>query len=288
MSSYLSVLRKATPADIVRAPFPYLVLKNCLDQELYEELSRTYPSDETIARLNLHREPNGLTGENLRTDISAAMMKDSKHEIPELWQDFISYHVSSSFFEEVVSLFGPVIYENFPWLRRKIRLAEKPGVGIRFDQHTDHQPFSLDCQVGINTPSSSESSVIGPHTDCPKELYAGLLYFKQPGDTASGGDLELYQWHDPKHKEFENLLPVKSCLQRIGVVPYEANTFVFFINTPDSLHGVTPRKPSLVSRRLVNVIGEVYNFLPSGLYEYYKDNGNLMQKVKNKLSTVLG
>ena len=57
-----------------------------------------------------------------------------------------------------------------------------------------------------------------------------------------------------------------SLLKKQLTIPSAANTLVMFINTIDSVHGVTPRSPSRVSRRLVNIIGEVYNPIPEGLY----------------------
>ena len=71
MTSRLSVLRKAKPSDVRLKPFPHLAITNCLDADLYSELSRTYPSDRLIAELNRERVPEGLAGQNIRTDISA-------------------------------------------------------------------------------------------------------------------------------------------------------------------------------------------------------------------------
>jgi hypothetical protein len=35
-------------------------------------------------------------------------------------------------------------------------------------------------------------------------------------------------------------------------VPYEANTLVLFLNSPNSVHGVTPRPPTPHVRRYIN------------------------------------
>ena len=50
-------------------------------------------------------------------------------------------------------------------------------------------------QVGINTPVTRDgpSAVRGPHYDRLSELFAGLLYFRHPDDTSSGGDLQARQ-----------------------------------------------------------------------------------------------
>jgi hypothetical protein len=42
----------------------------------------------------------------------------------------------------------------------------------------------------------------------------------------------------------------------VNSVPYTRNTFVMFINTNHSIHGVAPRSASPLPRRLVNFIGE--------------------------------
>jgi hypothetical protein len=45
------------------------------------------------------------------------------------------------------------------------------------------------------------------------------------------------------------------------------NTAVIFLNTENSLHAVSARGPSLVSRRLVNIMGRVPRSIPEGLFE---------------------
>ncbi len=268
-------------------PFPHLIIKDCLESDVYNELSRTYPSDSLIADLNIERVPSGLSLQNFRNDISAAKAISSRDRIPQLWQDFIDYHTSKEFFVEMLHFFGSSIYRYYPWLPRIVGNLREAGTGIRFDPATDKQPFSLDCQVGINTPSTVKSSVIEAHTDSPKELYAGLLYFKQPSDNANGGDLEIYRWKSSKHRRFDQNLADKSLLHKIDICKYQPNTLFFFLNTIDSVHAVTPREPSQVSRRLVNIIGEVYNSVPFGLYTRDSKDERLITRIKGKAKSLL-
>ena len=44
----LSILNKAKPEDIHTTPYPYIVIENALNDTLYEELSKSYPSDSDI------------------------------------------------------------------------------------------------------------------------------------------------------------------------------------------------------------------------------------------------
>jgi hypothetical protein len=42
----------------------------------------------------------------------------------------------------------------------------------------------------------------------------------------------------------------------VDVVPYAPNTLVFFINTRDAFHAVTPRTGTHLPRRFVNIVAQ--------------------------------
>lgn len=44
MSRSLSVLQKATAADVRRDPFPHLILENALPEDLYAALEASFPA----------------------------------------------------------------------------------------------------------------------------------------------------------------------------------------------------------------------------------------------------
>ena len=47
--------------------------------------------------------------------------------------------------------------------------------------------------IRVNSKVTKEgTSVIGPHTDCPQEVIAGLIYCRSDNDLGHGGDLALY------------------------------------------------------------------------------------------------
>ena len=86
--------------------------------------------------------------------------------------------------------------------------------------------------------------MIGPHCDSPEELYAALLYFKRPEDQAKGGNLDLYDWKNQRRKLFREKYKIAddSLIKKRLTIPSAANTLVMFINTIDSVHGVTPAR----------------------------------------------
>jgi len=248
-------------------PFPYIYLPSCLPDDIYRELNESYPSDDLICSLDQWRRP--APGENERVDISAISMFKHRDILPQIWVEFVEYHTSNEFFLEVVNLFGDSIRHYYPDLEKRIGNLNQLETGVRFCEQTDCHPLSLECQVGINTPGTQTSTVIGPHCDSPEELYAALLYFKRPEDQAEGGNLDLYDWKNQRRKLFREKYKIAddSLIKKRLTIPSAANTLVMFINTIDSVHGVTPRSPSSLSRRLVNIIGEVYNPIPEGLYD---------------------
>jgi len=157
-------------------------------------------------------------GSNERIYLPTEFTKD----LDPIWREFCSRHVSIEFLERVYEVF-----EDF--------MPEIESVGMR-------------CQPGLNTPSETLSKVRGPHLDNPLELYAGLFYMEP-----DGGNLELYRW---KEKKFYGKLEVpEECVERVKTISCRPNTYVMFLNSDKSLHGVTPRK-SPNFRRLVNIVGD--------------------------------
>ena len=176
-----------------------------------------------------------------------------------LWEEFIKYHTSQEFFKEVVELFGEdVIKKYHPSLNKKFPNLMKSPVKIR-DKSDTSVAIPLDVQPGINSPVTEESSVIGPHVDNKKEIYAGLLYMRLDEDDSEGGDLEIYRHLDdiPLTEKFDRKArPSLDKLELVDTVPYRKNMFALFINSNVSFHGVTPRQITEHNRRLVNIIAE--------------------------------
>ena len=187
--------------------------------------------------------------------------------MPPIWIDFIRYHTSQVFYNEVLELLGPEIKTTYPDIEKKLgKNLQECVTGIRFDPNTDLGEISLDCQVGINTSVTQQNSVRRVHTDAPEELFAILLYFKREQDDSTGGDLELYNWKDGIKRLFRRQEVDENDAEFIGRVPYRANTLVCFINSESSLHAVSERSVTPYSRRLVNIIGDVYLSIPGGLF----------------------
>jgi hypothetical protein len=247
-TSQLSILAKA--GEVKWDPWPHIVIHDALPKDLYAKLLETRLDWEQIM-LWSSRQPKKMP--NARYDLAAGMVLKLDYPSLKPWKDFIAYHVSGQFWRDILSVFGEVIRIAHP------RFSTDEPVGCRY---LDHAPILLDCQMGINSPTGPEPSrVVGPHIDNPQALFAGMLYMGEEG----GGDLQLYRWKKQRVFKQEGMghrIP-DDAVDLVSVIPYANNTFVGFINSPDTVHGVSPRQseqPRLLTNFLVDSArGKIFN-----------------------------
>ena len=66
-------------------------------------------------------------------------------------------------------------------------------------------------------------------------------------------------------------------------VRYEANTYVLFLNSRHSVHGVAPREITPLTRRFINMVGEVNTHPHGGLFATRKDTPGWLRPFKKIL-----
>ena len=265
MSEY-SILRGITRADIRHQPFAHIVVEGCLPARLYDELAQTFPADDTILRLGTSAK-RGRAEPNSRHDVGAQCILGNRHHFSKCWQEFVQYHVSNEFFKEFVALMGPEIRATHPTLECRLGgPLRELRTGILDSPEEDGCEIALDCHIGINTPSPRLGSVRRVHTDAPDELFAALIYFRAENDWAPGGDLEIFRWKRNNAQLFVGSEVAESDAELSHRVVTNPNSAVIFINSIAALHAVTARSPSLVSRRLVNIMGRIPRSIPEGLF----------------------
>ena len=241
-----SVLGKARAADIVREPFPHLVIHEALDSDFYEKLAAEFPRDEIVMR-------EGKKDRGNQKHFYGAAKALADERVSVLWKDFFRHHLSDGFYGEMLELFDREIRWLYPDLEDRLNKELKDlKTGLRRSDMSAEA--MLDCQFAINTPVLEPSSVRGPHLDGAQTFYQCLLYFRDDRDDA-GGDLELYRF-----KEGVDLSAVtpkaieKNLVSKAVTVPYRKNTLIAFLNSPRSLHGVSPRAATPFTRRYFNAL----------------------------------
>lgn len=282
----LSLLQNYTQEKFKRNPYPYLVIHNALPESIYKELSDTYPSDEFIVANDVRKKTSLINARpNSRYQISAQSVLGGSTKLSPLWEDFIEFHTSDTFLHQFLEIFEKDIVNIYPNFEEKMnRPISQFRSGVRnLRDSAEVCEIAMDCQLGINTPVVKYGRVTGPHCDSPLELFAGLFYLRTSYDDSSGGDLMVYSWKS--RQKFYGKSKVKDdFVIECDRIPYAANCFALLLNTSNSLHGVSSRTQTEISRRLINVIGEVYPKMPDGLFQPYKTNTqSVADWIKNKL-----
>jgi hypothetical protein len=280
VENVISVLGKAGKDDIRTEPFPHLVVRDALPRDLFEELIGSFPSTEEIAG------SRPLASNKLI--IMAARQVAENIAISDTWQKYFDYHTSRAFYLDAIALWREFIAEAYPDIEAILgkslldATTDTRHSGEGENPANQAQDIQLDCQFGINCPVDTPSSVRGPHIDSANKLFAGLLYFRDRDDDSTGGDLEMYRYRDPRlhyrpgtavdRDIFVGMSARKLSrvprhdVERISSIPYQANVFVMWLNTPYVLHGVSPRQPTPWTRRYTNLLGECYGGDGNGFF----------------------
>jgi hypothetical protein len=232
--------------EIRRTPFTHLVRQNALPAADYDQLAAEYPSLTTIAG-------QGELPSNIAVRLTAQEVLRHR-SISVRWREFFEYHTSTSYWRNIVRLFANDLRREIPGLEERMGRAFADWRVVRRGSEGPAD-VRLDCQFVMNTPVARASSVKTPHIDQRDKIFSGLLYFRDPRDESTGGDLDLYRWRRPprfvKHRALE------ADLERVETVKYAANCYLGFVNSESAVHGVSPRTVTSIPRRYINFIAEL-------------------------------
>ncbi len=247
MAATHDLLASASPAEVRSDPFAHLIRASALPSEEYATLAEQFPSLDALA------ENDPALGSNVAVRMSAARAL-GRSDVSPAWQRFFERSTSRDHWLEVVRVFGTHLRQAFPTLETRIgRSFEEWRVARRGSGEA--ADVRLDCQFVMNTPVLHRSSVKTPHVDKYDKVFSALLYMRAPDDGTAGGDLDLYRWRRAPRFVRHRALPRD--VERVKTIAYAPNTYVAFVNSPQSVHGVSPRDPTSAPRRYVNFIAEV-------------------------------
>jgi hypothetical protein len=247
----LSLLQRVTVSDIQLDPFPHVVVEDALPGDLCDQLRASYPS--------LESQGVDASADNLRWSTKARDI-DKIPNLSGLWTEMIQFHTSQAFLDQVLTLFAQPLRELFPTrFSSALALTQQRAV-VRDHKNLSPGQLALDAQISGNTPVKTPGAPRGVHFDAPNALYGGLYYLRDDSDDSLGGDLQIWKWkdsysHEKKSGEYREGVRLRH-VELVKTVPYKANTFVFFINSIDSLHAVTTREATPHTRKFLNLLAD--------------------------------
>jgi hypothetical protein len=236
----LDILQNLKSNDIHQKPYPYLYIENALPIETYEKLYENFPVEEI-------KNKTKLIENHTHRLFSDDVLNKNIANIPSIWKDFFEYHTSQEFYNKVLNLFPNSFNDKFK--NQKVRIRGTAGA--------DDDKIVTDTQFVIHRPH--ETTTRTTHLDNPLEMYAGLFYLRQRGDNGKGGEFQIYETDEITQVYFKSGREILDNQPRklIRTIPYKENSFVMFINTNKSTHGVTPRTKTLYDRLSINIIAEI-------------------------------
>ena len=233
--------------EVYADPYPYICTDSALPENLYTELSATFPEN-TVCSTSPH--DGGIC---YRYKAKQA----SEQGLPAIWQDFFAYHTSTEYFHACATLFEPHIVAAYG--EEMMHSLLTLPVSTRDVDNSGH--YVTDCQFVVHEPVDQTGTSRTPHVDNPVEIYAGLLYMRKDTDTSEGGNFTV-------HRTTGDITEVNKSLGRqvadsihvpVREIIYNPNTFCMFLNVKNSVHSVTPRQNPTERRRSINIIGEFNN-----------------------------
>lgn len=230
----IDVTQKLTPQDLRLDPFPYFYVQDALPADVYQQLADEYPESYMMQDGKEHFQAR----------------RYRQHEFVEgtvspLWQQFTEYHNSLAFKNRLMWLFDQALKKYYP---ESVDAWQNAPVVQR---HGD-KPNSMQMEIQFVLNGTQEETVRTAHLDNGNELWAGLFYMRKPEDTSSGGDLQAYKatttprFHGKREVDLADV-------EAVATLPYVENSLVWFLNTKESIHGVTPRLGAPCVRRYINM-----------------------------------
>ena len=257
--SELSVIQNVNKVET--DPYPYVCVEGALPDRFYKELQDTFP-EQLITSTSPH--DGGICYRYKMKECAEI------EQPPAIWQDFFAYHTSPEYFRACAELFATSIVDHYS--EDFYESLKTQSVTPRDVDNSGH--YVADCQFVVHESVDQTGTSRTPHVDNPVEIYAGLLYMRQEGDTAQGGNFTVHRVHGQITEVNKSLgRQVDNSLHKPHFeVPYMANNFCMFLNVKDSVHGVTPRIEPTMRRRSINIIGE------------FNGNGKMwkVKEIKNK------
>jgi hypothetical protein len=247
-----NLLERVSESDVIAEPFPHIIIRRPIADAIADRLIADWPDEHVIRRGRMRRS-------NRRLDYDAReIFADTR--IAESWRGFIAEQSSPAFLRHVARIFSSWLPKEHPELVRRFG-ADLDGIraGVRYVDDYSQRDLLIDARLSINTPVRMWPTSVRPaHLDLPTKLFVGLYYLRPDDDRDSrGGDLTVCRLRPGERPRFSRFEVDDRCVENVTVIPYEKNVLMLFLNTPRSIHAVTPRFPTPHTRRFVNIIGEV-------------------------------
>ena len=232
-------------APVVAEPYPHILIDPAIDWDVYERLEASFPASAVVYA--------GERPRNNRAYLLDAVDTLNHPDIDPDWREMFAHLASPDFFRSALTAVTPHTRRLFPDIEERLgKRLEECSFAIRHGG--EEADFYFDVQIGVNSPVMRRSRVRAIHVDSTAKIFNALLYMRPVDDTVDGGALGMYGWQG--ERRYTRVSVAENDAFQVSTVPYARNRMLLFHNSPDSLHGVTPRAKTPIVRRYINFLLE--------------------------------
>lgn len=209
-------------ADSFLTPFPYMVLDNCFDQDIFNKLNSEFP-DNSDSKLVM----GGRRQMNISNSKTVFPDYEKWIKSAPTWKEFFNWINSDIIFHNILSYYN----------------TELEKFGCRLNRNSSLQ---TDCYTHIDWSTAEDGYVREIHTDSTKRIWNYLIFFNDKD--WEGGDFIIHSPNNSIEKQqqyFNNELPIYK------VIEAKANRALFFLSTPDSYHSVSLQSNTKTPRKFI-------------------------------------
>ncbi|MDT4967177.1 MAG: hypothetical protein QOJ64_1914 [Acidobacteriota bacterium] len=247
----MSLLSNLTPDDVIARPFPHVVIENAIDEQLCLQLIREFPPQEVFT--------GGRRTRSNQKFIHTGAIALSNPDLSDRWKSFILDHLQPSIWDDMLRLFEPYLLRTYPDFEERFGRLEDLRVGTRNIDDFSRCDVLLDSELVIQTPVVGPPCVErGPHLKTRNKPFVGYFYLRPDEDHTEGGDHALYSLKSDASPLFDHVQALETELVNLEkVIPYRRNTFIFFLNSPESIQGLTLRSSSGAPLLMHHILAEL-------------------------------
>ena len=281
--------------DLRLDPYPYVVKDGFVEQDLFDQLSAAFPSDELFKS----NKKNEWGGGRINLVRGMPTFMDFIESSPP-WRKFYDYMNSEAFVRLVVDLFGEHIvklggqldtsnwaYSDYVEPLWRCGAAKKTAYEYYMQRFkvdsTRDKIFNLfqkdQLYTTFDLASADSGYHIPVHTDNRNKIAIMLLYFSDLGSSEySGGDLIIHRHRTETDQRRFPRYPGEENTEGVLTLKPKKNLGIISLNCNNSYHSTTPFKTT----------GETRKFLYVAVAKRHVDNAWACEAVENRTADARG
>ena len=233
------------------------MVENALDGQLCRRLVREFPPLETFTQ----GRPYGSNEKIYYVGVDALQNPD----LSRAWKDLVGNHLQRSIWAELLTIFRPHLLGAYPDFEERFGKLDDLKIGTRHIDEYSNCDVLLDSELVIHAPVTGDPCVErGPHLKMRDKIFVAYLYLRPDEDKSQDPDHALYSIKPGESPVFDSVQVADPALLNLEkLIPCRHNTLIVFLNTPQSIQGLTARSAGTLPLMMYHFLAE----MPETLFE---------------------